>query len=394
MPSVPARNGRDGRRELYPEPLRPIVNDSFVTSFDLFVDYVARHALAVFRSTGLAEACQYEVSLPEAIAGAGLDPLIAKVPAAWILDTVAQHGWATRHVSSGGEVRYRTGSLPELEPKDVRAAQEHHDPDCLPSYDIVALAASQYPAVLQGKISGEQALFGPDGILPWMQYFSNGNPIYAISNRIGAIAAIDMLPAGKADILEIGAGLGSGADALLQRLRDRGREEDLASYRVTDVSPLFLKRAQRALRALHPRALVSYSSLDINRPFEEQSIDQGRYTLVYGVNVLHVARDLEATLWAIHRCLKPGGAMVMAECVRPFDGTAFALELVFNLLESFRDAKLVLPWRPNGGFLTPGQWQTALSSNGFTEVRVYPDIDTIRDAYPNFVSAALLARKA
>jgi SAM-dependent methyltransferase len=162
---------------------------------------------------------------------------------------------------------------------------------------------------------------------------------------------------------------------------------------MTDVSALFLKRALRTLAARHSGALPATSVLDIDRPFAAQGIAPASFTLAFGVNVLHVARDLAATLGELRRALRAGGVLVMAECVRPFAGKAFHLELVFNLLASFRDAVRVPPWRPNGGFLTPEQWRLALESNGFREVQIYPDIETIRHAYPSFVSAALVARR-
>jgi SAM-dependent methyltransferase len=393
MPLLSLR-GRDERAELYPPALRSFISERFIGSFDLFEDYIARQAVAIARATGLAAACAGESGIAEAVARAGLDPRVAPVPAAWVLDTLAQNGLATRSPAPGGP-RYRlAAALPDADPGEVRAAQESLDPACLPAFDIVALAAGQYPAVLRGEISGEQALFGPDGILPWVKYFSNDNPIYAISNRIGAIAAADALPAGRIDILELGGGLGSGADALLDALAQSGRAADLASYRLTDVSPLFLKRAQRTLQARHAQAPLSCGNLDIDRPFADQGIADGACTLIYGVNVLHVARDLGGTLGWIRSALRPGGLLVMAECVRPFEGRAFPLELVFNLLESFREARLVAPWRPNGGFLTPAQWREALQANGFEGARVYPDIEAIREAYPSFVSAALVARRA
>lgn len=391
MPILSRRSGRDERAALYPPELLAYFDDAFTTSFDLFEEYIARQALAVFRSTGLEAACRSEASVTEAIARAGLAPAIARVPAAWILEMVAAPGWIRR--THNGEVRYRIEKpLPDLDPDEVRTTQELQDAACLPAYDIAALAASHYPAVLRGEISGEQALFGGEGIVPWVKYFSNDNPIYAVSNIVGAIAAAQALPPGPTDILEVGGGLGSGAEALLDELGRRSIS--VASYHLTDISPLFLKRAQRNVSGRHPQVPLSLGQLDIDRPFSGQSIARDAYSLAYGVNVLHVARDLAATLQELRGVLRRDGLLVMAECVRPFAGKAFHLELVFNLLSSFRDAVLVPAWRPNGGFLTPEQWRTALQANGFDDVRVFPDIEAIRDDYPSFVSAALIARRA
>lgn len=392
MPILSQRSGRDERAELYPAELLPLFDDRFIASHDLFEEYVSRQALSIFRSTGLEAACRSEADVPAAIERARLDRAIARVPVEWILEMVAERNWIARGPGPAGQAVYRADRpLPELPPAELRDRQEQHDASCLPAYDLAELAAGHYPAVLRGDTSGEQALFGPEGILPWVKYFSNENPIYGVSNAIGAIAAAGALPPGDARILEIGAGLGSGADALLRELEAGHRN---CSYHMTDISHLFLKRAQRTVAARHPGVALTTAALDIDRPFGEQGLAPGPYSLAFGVNVLHVARDLAATLAELRRALRDDGMLVMAECVRPFAGKAFHLELVFNLLASFRNAVRVPGWRPNGGFLTPGQWRLALESNGFRDVRIYPDIETIRHAYPSFVCAALVARRA
>lgn len=380
---------------LYPPELLRHFDDSFIASFDLFEEYVARLTLSLFRSTGLAAACRNKATVSQAAARAGLVPGAALVPASWILTMLASRKWIDTTLGANGERLYRVEqALPALDPDEILEKQRAHDARCLPSYEIAALAAAHYPAVLRGQTSGEQALFGPAGIIPWVRYFSNDNPLYAISNTVGAIAAAQALPGGATAILEIGGGLGSGADTLLGELERSGHAAQLSSYHLTEISPLFLKRAQRYLAARHPLCRFVFSALDIDRAFSEAAIVPNTYSLVYGVNVLHVARDLAATLGELRNALSEGGMLVMAECIRPFLDTPLHLELVFNLLSSFRDAVLVPGWRPNGGFLTPEQWTAALEANGFEAVRIYPDIAAIRDAYPSFVVAAIVARRA
>jgi SAM-dependent methyltransferase len=252
------------------------------------------------------------------------------------------------------------------------------------------MAAEQYPAVLRGKLTGEQALFGPDGIGTWVKYFSNTNPLYAISNQVGAIAA-ETVYAGGGSILELGGGLGSGAQSLLERLQES--ERAVSRYRFTEISPLFLKRAERVLERWRAQYGLEFAHLDIDRPFAQAGVRPEAYTLVYAVNVLHVAHDLTATLREIRSSLQPGGALVISECVRAFAGQPLPLELIFNLLKSFREPQLEPGWRPNGGFLTPEQWMLALQANGFSDVQVLPDIAAIRDDYPSFAVAAISARR-
>jgi len=395
MPIVAQRSGKDEREALFPPALLPLFDDVFISSFDLCEEYIARLALAVFKSTGLERTCQEAVTVERAVARAQLVPGIARVPAAWLLDTLAARGWLKTSGSPGGEILYRIERpLPALDPDEILRSQEGLDPRCLPSYQLAALAAEHYPAVLRGQTTGEQALFGPEGIIAWVKYFSNGNPLYAISNAVGAIAAEQALAGGRAAVLEIGGGLGSGADALLDRFAAAARPIRISAYRFTEISPLFLKRAQRTLPARHPGCAFAFAPLDIDHPFADQGVTPGAYTLVYGVNVLHVARDLAATLAELKKALAPGGTLVMSECVRPFAGKPTHLEFVFNLLGSFRDPVLVPGWRPNGGFLSPEQWSAALEANGFADVRVFPDIASIRDSYPGIAVAAIVARRA
>jgi len=207
---------------------------------------------------------------------------------------------------------------------------------------------------------------------------------------VGAVAAEQWLPRGGGSILELGGGLASGATALLERLDAAGRLGELREYHFTEVVPAFLRRGEEALRARFPGAgFLRCSPLDMNRPFGEQGIAPGTLALVYAVNTLHVAHDLELTLAEIHRALAPGGQLVLSECVRPWPGQAIYVEFVFNLMETFRAPRLDARYRPNGGFLTPEQWTDALDAAGFGEVRLLPDIGAIRNRLRTFYTAAI-----
>lgn len=391
----PRRVGAKEREALIPSEILPLFNDTFVRSCELLEEYVTRLALAVFRATGLERSCAEAVTADEAIAGAGLVPAVAQVPAAWLLAMLAARGRIERIGPAGGTVRFRAlRPAPAADADSVLAEQVALDASCLPSYRIAALAAERYPAVLRGEISGEQALFDPEGISAWLKYFSNANPLYAVTNAIGAFAAARELPPGGGVVLELGGGFGSGAEALLARLDATGRRAEVSSYRLTELVAMFLRRADKTLRARFPGWPLSFGALDINRPFAEAGVAPGSVALVYGVNVVHVARDLAATLGEIRTALATGGALVLGECVRPFPEQPIYVEFAFNLLDTFRDVVRVPDWRPNGGFLTPEQWIAALAANGFAEARVFPDIAAIREDIPQFVVAAVTARRA
>ncbi len=388
MPITSARSGADERAALLPADLLPLFDDAFVRSCDLIEAYVARLAFDVVRRTGLDRACAGGASVDEALARAGFAPSIAGVPTTWLLETMVAHGWATRTGRAGTAARYEiaaAGAVPDADA--VARAQAEHDPRCLPAYRLAAAAAACYPAVLRGETTGEAALFNADTIGLWGDYFSNANPLYAVANQLGARAACRALALRPGAVLEVGGGLGSAAEALLARGLD-------APYRFTELSPLFLRRAKRFLDARFPRREISFARLDIDAQFAAAGAAAGDYALVYAVNVLHVARDLRHTLRELRAVLAPGGAVVIAECVRPRPGRPVYVEFVFNLLRAFRAPVLDPAWRPCGGFLTPEQWTAAFLANGFESVRVEPDIAQLREAYPSFVVAAITARRA
>src|SRR5690349_6927856 len=207
MPLISKRSGTDRRAELLPAELLPLFGDDFVGSWDLLGEYVARLACTILRTTGLDRELDQETTVSDAIARAGLDASVAAVPTRWLVEILAGRGWMAKVAAGGGETAYRLPKpLPALDAAQVEVAQEQHDASCLPSYTIAAMAAEQYPAVLRGETTGEQALFGPEGISAWVKYFSNANPLYAISNRVGAIAVEQANRNGGA-ILELGGGL-------------------------------------------------------------------------------------------------------------------------------------------------------------------------------------------
>lgn len=384
-PSSGTQRALDG---VLPPELLGTFDDRFIRSCEFIEEYVHRLALQVFRDTGLEAACTQPVSVDEAVRRAGLVPDVALVPCSWILRTLAARGWVERVDAT----RFRVSAVPRLDPAELAAAQNAHDPTCLPTYRIAALAAESYPSVLQGHTTGEDALFAPDHIGSWLEYFSNANPLYAIANTVGAIAAEHALPAEGGTVLELGGGLGSGAEALLARLDTVGHGKSLAAYRFTEIVPAFLRRARKSLPEVRGGPPLSFTWLDIDAPFAKAGIEPASCSLVYGVNVMHVAKDLAATLAEVRIALRDGGALVLGECVRPFADRPIYVEFVFNLLASFRAPLLVPAWRPNGGFLTPEQWCAALAANGFDEVTILPDIVALRDAYPSFVVAAITAR--
>lgn len=378
-----------------PPSLAGLFDASFIRSSVRYDEFVHRLVLRVFRDCGL-EAAAREAGTAEEIAlRAGLEASQALTPLDWMLRHLASRHVLEEAAGNGTMHRFRARRpVVVLDPSPVREEQSRHDPSWLPSYELADTAAEHYPAFLHGEVAGEEILFSPARARLWFDYFSNENGLYAVNNRVGAVAVEEWMPPGGEAILELGGGLASGATAVLERLAGVRRLGEIREYRFTELVPAFLRRGQRILQTRFPdAAFLRFGLLDMNRPFDEQGVARESLSVVYAVNTLHVAHDLDFTLGEVVRALVPGGRLIVSECVRPLPRQAIYVEFVFNLMATFRSPRLHPTYRPNGGLLTPEQWTGAMEAAGFVEVRVLPDIARLREQFPRFYIAAIGATR-
>ncbi|MEY2493037.1 MAG: hypothetical protein QOH24_1988 [Verrucomicrobiota bacterium] len=264
-----------------------------------------------------------------------------------------------------------------------------------PTLDLLDEAANLYPAVARGEQSGEQGLFGGQTIPLWLNYFNNDNLTYAVNNWIGAVLAADCLNARpKLRILELGAGAGSASEILLRWFDQRGLLSRIERYLITEPNAFFRRRAQRELSKQYRELPLEWQGLDMNLPWDTQGIVSGEFDLVYGVNVLHVAKDLLFSMSQAGVALAPEGWLVIGECVRPYPNQPIYAELIFQLLDSFTDVNTDPEIRPNAGFLTAEHWRRAFARAGFSHVAITPDIDRIREIYAHFFVGAICGQRA
>ena len=267
------------------------------------------------------------------------------------------------------------------------------DPTNAATLDLLDHAASLYPAVARGEQTGDQSMFGPQGIGLWLHYFNNDNLTYAVNNWVSAVVAADRLSTRpRLRILEVGAGSGSASEALLRYFDERGLLSHLERYLITEPNAFFRRRGQRELAKQYPDLPLEWDALDINSPWDAQGIASSEFDLVYAVNVLHVSKDLLFTLNQARSALKRAGWLMIGECLRPHANQPIYPELMFQILESFTEVQTDPEFRPNPGFLTADHWRRAFTHAGLEHVEVAPDIDGIREIYPHFFTGAICAQ--
>jgi SAM-dependent methyltransferase len=194
-------------------------------------------------------------------------------------------------------------------------------------------------------------------------------------------------------VLEVGAGLGSATEALCEELAARSALDRIVAYRATEPVAFFRRRAERVLTGLYPALPLTVAPLDVNAPWAGQGVAAGSQQLVWGVNVFHLSRDLDAVLQQTRTALVPGGWLVVGEGVRPDAECVVGAEFPFRLLESFTDVHLDPVTRPTPGFLAAEHWLGALSRAGFGTVSVAPDVVRLRVYYPGMLAAAVCGRR-
>ena len=382
-------------QRLLPPEVASLFDAAYLRMHLLYDEFIYRLVLRTAAETGLDAATREPGTVEEIAVRAGFEAPHALVPLDWMLRLLAARG-LVEETPGGGASRYRSLRVfPSLDPAPVSEEQKRLDVSWIPAYTLAETVARDYPAFLRGRVTGEEVLFSPRRLRLWTDYFSNDNGLYVVNNRLGALAVEQWLPRPGGTILELGGGLGSGALALLERLEAAGRLGEIAEYRFSEFVPAFLRRGEQALRARRPDvSRATFGPLDMNRAFGDQGVLPGSVSVVYAVNTLHVARDLDFTLGEILRVLEPGGRLILSECVRSHARQPIESEFVFNLTETFRSPQLHPRYRPSGGFLTPGQWKDAMEAAGFVDIRFLPDIVKVHDQAPRFIAAAIGASRS
>jgi SAM-dependent methyltransferase len=106
-----------------------------------------------------------------------------------------------------------------------------------------------------------------------------------------------------------------------------------------------------------------------------QGIKPDSFDIIYGVNSLHAAKDLISSMGYIYSALKPGGSIILSECVRPRENILLFQELIFNLLDNYCDMELS-ELRPMPGFLDVKSWRRILDAAKFKNIELLTNVDS------------------
>jgi len=222
---------------------------------------------------------------------------------------------------------------------------------------LLRSCGEQLVEVLTGTTDPLDVLFPGADTEVTARFYSEAVPTVSINAAIAAIVQ-DAASSRKLKVLEIGAGSGSTANAILAR---GGNHID---YCFTDVSSVFLQKARRRHGAA---GNFRAERLDISQDPVSQGFAAGSFDVIVAANVLHATLSLESTLRNAGSLLKPGGVFLIAEATPGEDWS----ELVFGITDGwwlFDDKDL----RRDTPLVDRSTWARLLEATGLEFVDALP----------------------
>ncbi len=178
-------------------------------------------------------------------------------------------------------------------------------------------------------------------------------------------------------VLEVGAGVGGTSVEVIPALAAYDVE-----YLFTDVSEFFLNNARRRFA---DQPWVDFARYDLNEDYRAQGLRPNSVELIVCANVLHYAKDADATLARLRELLVPGGWLLFIEATRDSYQIMTSMEFLFDEGSGdFTDARRV----HEQTFLTREQWLDVLAGAGADGVLSLPEHDRITDRMGMHVFAA------
>jgi SAM-dependent methyltransferase len=291
----------------------------------------------------------------------------------WVLRYLALKGFAQSRNSA-----YKLNSrVPDLDTGD----DERQILGFTPSADIFIQLVQRIRAdmgnFLSGRKKGGDILFADKTLSLWYDFFNNKFYGYSVLNYGVAYGIAKWFSGTRGkSMLELGSGTSGATVKAFQALRDNNLLESMDSITLTDIVPALLNLGKKNIDTnINPSPEYKQEILDINKPFADQGFAGYHFDIIYGVNVMHVARDLEFTLRETYSYLNENGILVLAETIRPAENRPMHHEIIFNLLNNYYDVEIDNETRPCHGFLTKELSIKNLEMTGFKNIEYITELE-------------------
>jgi acyl transferase domain-containing protein/NAD(P)-dependent dehydrogenase (short-subunit alcohol dehydrogenase family) len=222
------------------------------------------------------------------------------------------------------------------------------------------------PRILSGTVPAVDIMF-PGGTLDLVSGIYSGNQVAdyfnatlcdVLERAVQARIAVD--PAVELRVIEIGAGTGSTAKRVFDRLWPY--RDNIAEYLYSDLSRAFMIHAKQSFSARAP--YLRTAIFDVTKPLDGQDPKIGHYDIAIASNVLHATPGILTSLRNVKATLKRNGLILLNELI---ENVLFS-HVTFGLLDgwwAYADADLRIEGSP---MLSPETWAAALRAEGFSSV--------------------------
>lgn len=274
-------------------------------------------------------------------------------------------------------LEFKDGTYKCLDPQpDVQPAAEclveavREVPEEGAAFQWLARGAGGIYPFMKGKITGEEAMFGPwaDFTLVGEVYYSS--EVYGfwskLAAKVGKKVISEKFNGKKITALEVGAGTGNGTTELFNSI---GNPENVFErYIFTDIHKRLVKKTSKSFKD-YP--FMEFEGLDLTKPLDDQEIKLESIDYLYAINVMHAINDISEACKSMYDLVKKDGVVVLGEISPPKGRLYRYMELTFGLLGSYfeYDDKDLRPLSP---ILRPEQWIDYLKKAGFRDAVAIP----------------------
>ena len=216
---------------------------------------------------------------------------------------------------------------------------------------------SQYPDLLLSKILPQQVIF-PNGSTELVQGFYEQHVVADYANQVLAnkLSSYSLLTKKTVKILEVGAGSGASARAILAAM-----DKQSFVYYFTDISSTLVNKAKRQF-SKHEQSMV-FCQFNIDHMDSQHEFYQ-QFDFVIATNVVHATSDILSSLSRLSDCLTDKGRLLLNELVEKTNYTT----AIFGLFDGWWNAKDQHLRQANSPLLNADQWITALQQIGFEKI--------------------------
>ncbi|HOE99816.1 MAG TPA: class I SAM-dependent methyltransferase [Spirochaetota bacterium] len=274
-------------------------------------------------------------------------------------------------LSREGEVYVCVDNDPEIHSPIEYIAEAVRDiPEEWAAFQWLARGIGGLKRFIKGKLSGEEAMFGPWGDFTLVGQVYYTSEVYGYWSKLAGKTVtrlINNVFDRKITVLEIGAGTGGGTTDLFKSLGEPRNK--IEKYIFTDIHKRLVKKSSKNFEEYFD--FMEFKGLDVTLPLEEQEVDLESADLLYAVNVMHATNNILSACSAMYKLIKKGGYAVLGEIAPPKDKLYRYMELTFGLLSSYsyyEDKEL----RPLSPILRPEQWIEYFKKAGFRDAIAIP----------------------